>query len=72
MLRDNGGEAFGYTCNIADREEVYKVSKQIINEQGPVTMLINNAGIVSGANLLDTDDGKANLFDLCVNLVIIT
>ena len=58
MLRAAGGEAFGYTCNLSNREEVYNVSAKIIAEQGPITMLINNAGIVSGADLLDTDDCK--------------
>ena len=58
MLRKAGKEAFGYTCDLSNREEVYKVSKQIIQEHGPITMLINNAGIVSGADLLDTADCK--------------
>jgi NAD(P)-dependent dehydrogenase (short-subunit alcohol dehydrogenase family) len=62
MLRASGGEAFGYTCNLGNREEVYEVCRKIMAEQGPVTMLVNNAGIVSGADLLDTDDGE--VFDI--------
>jgi hypothetical protein len=33
---------------------------QVREEVGGVTMLINNAGIVSGTPLLDTPDGKTN------------
>lgn len=56
QIKTQGGKAFGYKCNLADKEEVYKLAKQVNEEVGPVTILINNAGVVSGNYLLKTPD----------------
>lgn len=56
LVEGIGGKAFGYKCNIADRENVYKVAEVTNKEAGQVTVLINNAGVVSGSLLLDTPD----------------
>ena len=45
-------------CDLSNREDVYAVSKKIQEEIGNVTFLINNAGIVSGNDILGTRDGK--------------
>jgi hypothetical protein len=42
------------------RKKVLYNWAQVREEVGGVTMLINNAGIVSGTSLLDTPDGKTN------------
>jgi len=34
-----------YRCNVADREEVFRVAKKVKKEVGEVTILVNNAGI---------------------------
>lgn len=34
-----------YRCDVADREEVFRVAKKVKEEIGDVTILINNAGI---------------------------
>jgi len=34
-----------YRCNVADREEVFRVAEKVKKEVGKVTILVNNAGI---------------------------
>ncbi|XP_011699710.1 PREDICTED: short-chain dehydrogenase/reductase family 16C member 6-like, partial [Wasmannia auropunctata] len=34
-----------YRCNVADREEVFRVAEKVKKEVGDVTILINNAGV---------------------------
>eukprot|EP00128_Syssomonas_multiformis_P006371 Colp12_sorted_trinity150504_noHs@23050 len=55
-IKAAGGTAHGYTCDISEREEIYKVAEKVKSEVGKVTILINNAGIVSGKKLLDCPD----------------
>jgi len=35
-----------YRCNVADREDVFRVAEKVKKEVGDVTILVNNAGIV--------------------------
>jgi all-trans-retinol dehydrogenase (NAD+) len=51
-IRAGGGTAESQTVNIADQEAV----KAAAAEAGPVDVLINNAGVVSGHLLLDAAD----------------
>ncbi|XP_012923503.1 epidermal retinol dehydrogenase 2 isoform X2 [Heterocephalus glaber] len=45
-----------YTCDCSQKEEVYKVADQVKKEVGDVSILINNAGIVTGKKFLDCPD----------------
>nr|XP_022916264.1 estradiol 17-beta-dehydrogenase 11-like [Onthophagus taurus]XP_022916265.1 estradiol 17-beta-dehydrogenase 11-like [Onthophagus taurus] len=56
MVQGDGGKAYGYKCDLTNREDVYKVAEKIFVDVGEVTILINNAGVVSGYLLLDTPD----------------
>nr|XP_015310363.1 PREDICTED: short-chain dehydrogenase/reductase family 16C member 6-like [Macaca fascicularis] len=57
LAKENGGEkVFPYTCDCSNRQEVYRVADQVRKEVGDVTILINNAGIVTGKFLLDIPD----------------
>ena len=40
------------------REDIYKMAQETKEKVGPVSILVNNAGIVSGTALLDTSDEK--------------
>ncbi|RWS16493.1 epidermal retinol dehydrogenase 2-like isoform X1 [Dinothrombium tinctorium] len=51
-----GGICKTYKCDITNREEVYALAKQVREEVGIVTILVNNAGIVSCKYLLDIPD----------------
>ena len=42
--------------DVTDRDKVYVLAEQVKKEVGEVTMLINNAGIVTGKHLLDCPD----------------
>lgn len=57
MIKENlGARAYTYTCDCSDREEVYRVANQVKREVGDVTILINNAGIVTGKKFMDSPD----------------
>ncbi|XP_071218842.1 epidermal retinol dehydrogenase 2-like [Salvelinus alpinus] len=45
-----------YQCDCSDKAEVYRVADQVKREVGDVSILINNAGIVTGRNLMDTPE----------------
>ncbi|NWR72061.1 RDHE2 dehydrogenase, partial [Centropus unirufus] len=45
-----------YICDCSKRQDVYRVADQVKKEVGDVTILINNAGIVTGKKLLDCPD----------------
>ena len=50
-------EIFAYLCNCAVREDVYSAAERVKSEVGNVSVVVNNAGIVSGKMLMDeTDD----------------
>ena len=56
-----------YRVNLASREEIYSTAQKVQSEVGVVDVLVNNAGVVSGAYFLDTLDEKNQLtFDVNV------
>ncbi|XP_055836571.1 estradiol 17-beta-dehydrogenase 11 [Episyrphus balteatus] len=56
IVKALGGYCKGYVVDISKREQVYKAADVVRHEVGDVTLLINNAGVVSGTLLLDTPD----------------
>lgn len=58
MIKKEGNKAFSYTVDMTNREKIYECAKKTKAEVGPVSILVNNAGIVSGTPLLDTPDEK--------------
>ncbi len=53
-----GNEAYGYVCDVSDRESVYATAEEVKEQVGPVDILVNNAGLVSGRSLLEIPDEK--------------
>ena len=45
-------------CTVLCREDIYRAAEKTKEEVGLVTILVNNAGIVSGSTLLETPDTK--------------
>ena len=50
--------ARGFFCDVAKRENVYRVAAETTAASGAVDILINNAGIVSGRGILALPDEK--------------
>lgn len=67
QITSEGGKAYGYKCDIRNRQDVYRVAEQVKKDVGQITILVNNAGIVSGHDLLDTpDESILKTFDVNV------
>jgi hypothetical protein len=50
-----------YTANLASRPQTQATMQTVLKEVGPVTILINNAGVVTGKKFLECDDEKIEL-----------
>ncbi|XP_066122419.1 retinol dehydrogenase 10 [Saccopteryx bilineata] len=49
-------QVFTYTCDVGKRENVYLTAEKVRKEVGEVSVLVNNAGVVSGHHLLECPD----------------
>lgn len=55
-LAASPGMVATYVCDLTDRAAIYATAEQVVGDHGPVDILINNAGIVSGRSLLEIPD----------------
>jgi all-trans-retinol dehydrogenase (NAD+) len=53
-----GGKCHTFVVDVSDRKLVYNMASRVKEEVGVITILINNAGIVSGNRFLQLDDQK--------------
>jgi len=53
-----GRDAHGYLCDVSDRESVYATAARVEEEVGPVDILVNSAGVVSGKPFLELSDAS--------------
>jgi NAD(P)-dependent dehydrogenase (short-subunit alcohol dehydrogenase family) len=51
--RDRGVDAVAYRCDVADRLAVRQLAEQVDREHGPLTVLVNNAGVGLGGGFAD-------------------
>jgi all-trans-retinol dehydrogenase (NAD+) len=58
-IRKLGGTAFAYKVDVTNRDMVYEIANRVSSEVGQVTMLVNNAGIVSGKKIFDPENSDA-------------
>ncbi|MBT8144664.1 MAG: SDR family oxidoreductase [Gammaproteobacteria bacterium] len=64
-LAPRGVQTVAVQCNLASREAIAAAAATTLEALGEVDILINNAGIVSGNNLLDISDEQIELtFDV--------
>jgi len=62
-ISDLGGRAYAFTCDVGDRAAVQETAERVRREVGPVDVLVNNAGVVSGRPLLElTEDDIERTF----------
>jgi 3-oxoacyl-(acyl-carrier-protein) reductase len=52
IVAEKGVRCRAYQANVASAEEMQNVVKQVINEFGPITILVNNAGITRDKSFL--------------------
>jgi all-trans-retinol dehydrogenase (NAD+) len=51
-----GWEVAAYACDLTDRSAIAATAGRVLAERGPVDVLVNNAGVVSGKTLLAASD----------------
>ncbi|XP_010866521.2 short chain dehydrogenase/reductase family 16C, member 5a isoform X2 [Esox lucius] len=57
LVKEKGAQRIHYyICDCSDKAEVYRVADQVKREAGDVSILINNAGIVTGRKFMEAPD----------------
>ena len=56
LIREAGGQAYEYVCDISNRQRVLEMASQVLEQVGPVDLLFNNAGVVSGHRFQDISE----------------
>ncbi|XP_014677260.1 PREDICTED: epidermal retinol dehydrogenase 2-like [Priapulus caudatus] len=56
LARKEGAKAYAYTVDMANRDAIYAAAAEVRRDVGDVTVLVNNAGVVTGKKLLEADD----------------
>jgi len=68
-IKNNGGKAVGLTCNLANMADTYRaveetkelIKKTLNDTRAYVSILVNNAGVVTGKSFLECPDKLINL-----------
>ncbi|XP_013408959.1 17-beta-hydroxysteroid dehydrogenase 13-like, partial [Lingula anatina] len=55
-VRKQGGTAHAYLCDVSNTDDVKRVAERVRRDVGDVTILVNNAGILHGLDLLQLTD----------------
>jgi NAD(P)-dependent dehydrogenase (short-subunit alcohol dehydrogenase family) len=67
---EQGGEAIAVRCDVTRPEEVARAVKQVKQQFGPITILVNNAGMGGSHKLIGHDDALWHrLIDVNLNSV---
>lgn len=71
-LAKNGGKLHGVKCDMTSESDILQAFAWTIKNVGPVHVLVNNAGVLRGNNLIDGDTNKwrqmidTNFLGLCI------
>jgi len=57
-LTNMGGEVYPYICDVADRSQVHELATRVHEKVGPVSILVNNAGVAYRGKFIDVSDEK--------------
>lgn len=57
-IKKERGNAFGYVCDVTNREQIIETATKIKEQVGVVTILVNNAGIMPTHTLLKQTEGE--------------
>ncbi|XP_073958426.1 17-beta-hydroxysteroid dehydrogenase 13-like [Choristoneura fumiferana] len=58
IIKDNGGKAHRYECDVTDRAAVFNLAEKVKKEVGEVSILVNNAGIMPSQPILQWTEPK--------------
>lgn len=67
-IKAAGGEAIAFGANVAEEADVKSMFREVDNELGPLTALVNNAGIVSPISRVDEMDAERLNNILAINI----
>jgi 3-oxoacyl-[acyl-carrier protein] reductase len=69
-IRDAGGQAVSFALDVTQREACVAMAKQIAEKVGPVTILVNNAGIARRNGMLGAAEAVINDWEdiIAINL----
>jgi NAD(P)-dependent dehydrogenase (short-subunit alcohol dehydrogenase family) len=69
-IRDAGGEAVSFVLDVTRRDDCVAVAKQVAEKIGPVTILVNNAGIARRNGMLGAAEAVINDWEdiIAINL----
>ena len=69
-IRDAGGQAVSYLLDVTRRDDCVTVAKQIAEKVGPVSILVNNAGIARRNGMLGAAEAVINDWEdiIAINL----
>ncbi|XP_033645031.1 short-chain dehydrogenase/reductase family 16C member 6-like [Asterias rubens] len=56
MIKAFDGNVLAYKVDVTNAEEVYETANEVKQEVGDVTVLVNNAGVVTGKRLMNCSD----------------
>jgi len=56
QIREAKGVAHTYQVDLTSREAIYKAAERVKREVGMISILVNNAGVVTGKHLLECSD----------------
>ena len=55
-VKAEGTKVYTFHCDITNKDEVYRLAEEVKNNIGPVTILLNNAGVLYGRSLMNCTD----------------
>ncbi|XP_046657869.1 epidermal retinol dehydrogenase 2-like [Daphnia pulicaria] len=56
LIKMSKGQVYAYQVDLTKREEIYRAADRLKQEVGKVSILVNNAGVVTGKALLECSD----------------
>ena len=60
-LKSQGHKVYCYIVDVSSKEKVYEAAKQVREEVGDITVLVNNAGIAQCKTIMEFKDEEIQL-----------